>query len=129
MQKSTKTILTIILLLVILAGLIFIAIRTGIFAPQTTTNKIRMEVISSGGYAIITYSAGDKGTKEAETVTTPWRKTFNVEEGDSVFLTAGNPSQSGKISCIIELNGKVWKTDQVEFPQQAVACAGIIPRK
>ncbi len=131
MQKKNpvKIILTIILFLGIIATVIYFSVQSGLFKTPSTNNTVRMEVDCDGGYAVITYTAGDKKTNEAITVTTPWKKSFEVQDGDSVFLTAGNPTQSGTIECLIILNDREWKTDTVDFPKQAVACGGIIPRK
>lgn len=128
-KNNGKTILTIFFILIVITAAIYLSIQSGIFKEPNTTNTVRMAVNCDGGYAIITYTAGDKKTNEAITVTTPWKKSFEVEDGESVFLTAGNPTQSGTVACLIELNDRKWKTDTVDFPKQAVACGGIIPHK
>ena len=128
-NNNGKTILTIILLIFGIGAIVFFSIQSGIFDKPSTTNTVRLMVNSSGGYAIITYTAGDQSSDGTQTVNTPWKKNLTVEDGDSVFLTAGNPSQNGKIECFIVLNDREWKTDSVEYPKQAVACGGIIPHK
>jgi hypothetical protein len=131
MQKKNngKTILTIIIILGIITAAIYFSVRSGIFNKPSINNSVRLEVDCDGGYAIITYTVGDESSNGTITVNTPWKKNFNLEDGASVFLTAGNPSQSGEITCLISLNGRDWKSDSVDYPKQAVACGGIIPHK
>ncbi len=128
-KNRNKTLLTILILMVLGVAASVFVIQSGIFKAPSPANTVRMQVTCDGGYAIITYTAGDKKTDETLTVTTPWKKSFDVEDGESVFLTAGNPTQAGTITCSIDLNEKQWKTDQVDFPKQAVACGGIVPHK
>lgn len=129
-KKSTgKQILNLFIAIAVLGAVVYFSIQSGVFKKPSTTNTVRMEVDCSGGYAIITYAAGDIDSNGAVTVSTPWKKTFIVEDGESVFLTAGNPAQTGKVSCTIDLNGNDWKLDKVSYPKEVVACAGIIPHK
>jgi hypothetical protein len=60
-------------------------------------------------------------------VTTPWDDTITVTNGDQVYLTAGNPTQTGTLSCTIYVNNREWKKDVAGSPEDKVACAGIVP--
>jgi hypothetical protein len=95
--------------------------------PRVTSRNLFFEVESSGGFANITLQAGSVAIKTSTTVTTPWRRTINVKSGEEVYLTAGNPTQSGKIRCRISYNGQPWKDESIEAPKDGVACAGIVP--
>ncbi|PKO15735.1 MAG: hypothetical protein CVU39_09435 [Chloroflexi bacterium HGW-Chloroflexi-10] len=134
-QKNTKpesnvNLWQFVLLLVILAGLVFVALQMGLFTRTTISHSIHMEVsASAGGYAIITYQAGKSDSGGTITVTTPWRKNFTVPGGSQIYLTAGNPAQTGSISCLIEVDGQEWKYEKVTYPKEAVACAGITPNR
>ena len=120
----------VVVLLVFLAGVVYLIWQSGILAPRAKEHTIHFEVIASaGGYAIVTYKAGEVNSDGAITVATPWRKTITVPLGTQVFLTAGNPAQNGSISCQIDLNGTQWKYDKVAYPKEGVACAGITPKR
>jgi hypothetical protein len=95
--------------------------------PRVTSRNLFFEVESSGGFANITLQAGSERIKKATTVTTPWRRTIKVSSGEEVYLTASNPTQSGKIRCRISYDGQAWKDESIEAPKDGVACAGIVP--
>ena len=112
---------------VICLALILTAILTGVFSSPSSARKVILSVTSTNGYASITYASPQHSIKDPTNVTTPWRLTLALTSGDEVFLTAGNPSQTGDITCEISVNSQTWKQEAATYPADKVACAGIIP--
>jgi hypothetical protein len=117
-------ILVVLVLCLVVSAALYIA---GVFEPPPGTRQVTVEVKSSGGFALITYNDSQMEIDDGKTVTTPWRRNVRLENGTSIILTAGNPTQSGTLSCQILLDGTVWKADSVKAPQDKVTCAGIVP--
>jgi hypothetical protein len=95
--------------------------------PSTGVQRVEFRVEASGGYAIITLDAGDTSIPKPTTVSVPWTKSLRIISGTEVYLTASNPTQTGKITCTITLDKKPWKSDTTTAPKDGVACAGIVP--
>lgn len=132
MQKANekkKILWQLIGLFAFLLILVLVATRLGVFSTPNNQHRIRVRLEASGGYAIISYAFPADQMDDSQTVSTPWRKSFTAIGGDEVYVTAGNPAQSGQIHCEIELDGKTWKEETAVYPDQTVACAGIIPRQ
>jgi predicted RecA/RadA family phage recombinase len=95
-------------------------------SPGSQLVEFRVE--ASGGVAIITLDAGDAASiSKPTTVSVPWTKSLRVASGTEVYLTASNPTQTGKVTCKISLNKTPWKSGTTEAPKDGVACAGIVP--
>jgi hypothetical protein len=125
-NKRTQIVWQIVLLVVICLLLVWLFEILGVFKPTNGPRQVQFSVDSSGGYATITLTHGTD-LLQSGTVTTPWDKTITANNGEQVYLTAGNPSQFGTISCTIQVNGSQWKSQTVDAPQDKVACAGVIP--
>ncbi len=95
--------------------------------PSSSAQRVEFRVEASGGYAIITLTAGDASTSKPTTVSVPWRKSLWIASGTEVYLTASNPTQTGQLTCRILLGQTTWKTDVTSAPKDGVACAGIVP--
>ncbi|HVP21258.1 MAG TPA: hypothetical protein VMS73_05295 [Anaerolineaceae bacterium] len=108
-------------------GLIIIAIASGIFVPRGGPRQVDLRVESSSGVAMVTYSYPSTSVSNAFSVTTPWDKIVTLNGGDQVYLSAGNPSSFGKLTCTITVDNRPWKQVSVEYPSDKVGCAGIIP--
>jgi hypothetical protein len=114
---------------------VIVLVTVGIWAASKShsslvpqgTRRLTFRVESSGGYANITLKAGKIDIKEPQTFTTPWERTVEVEQNESVFLTASNPTQTGQLLCKISIDHKVWKSESIPAPKDGVACAGIVP--
>ncbi len=89
--------------------------------------RVTLRVEASGGYALITLRTDDNYLVQSTTLTTPWEKIIKVENGTEIYLTASNPTQTGQLSCVIQIDGKSWKKDTTAAPKDGVACAGIVP--
>jgi hypothetical protein len=126
-RNNSQILLQIILVLVICAGLGFMAYRMGFFKRSATSHRITFRVESTSGYAIITYKDVNNEETEGQTVNTPWERNWINPKNTQVYLTAGNPVQSGTIKCFLKVDGKNWKTDSATSPDDKVACAGIVP--
>ena len=108
-------------------GLIFIAITSGVFRPKGGPRQIGLRIESASGVALLTYSYSTASIKDAISVTTPWEKNITLNSGEQVYLSAGNPSSYGKITCSISVDSHPWKSQTAEYPEDKVSCAGIIP--
>jgi hypothetical protein len=128
MNPSRRTFLIQILVVVILIGIVILL--AVIIIPQTVPpnqHRITLRVESSSGTATIQYDAGSNKQKDPDkTFSTPWERTYNLESGTQVLLTAGNHEQMGTIKCILLMDGATWKSQAVSMPDDKVACAGIV---
>jgi hypothetical protein len=99
----------------------------GLMKSPAGSYQVKFRVEASGGVAIITLQAGDVSISEPTAVSVPWSKTIRIPSGAEVYLTASNPTQTGKITCSISLDNTLWKTETTVTPKDGVACAGIVP--
>ena len=95
--------------------------------PSKESHSVLFRVNASGGYAVITLQAGDVKINKPLTVTSPWQKTVKVTRGEQVYLTASNPTLTGKLSCTIIVDNQAWQAETTDAPKNGVACAGIVP--
>ncbi len=127
-SDRSRLIWQLIFVLILCAGvafLIFFLIRSR--SPEGA-HRVEFRVEASGGYANITLEAGKAASiPQPTTVTVPWSKTLRIAPGTEVYLTAANPTETGKVTCTILLDKTVWKTDTTNAPKNGVACAGIVP--
>jgi hypothetical protein len=108
-------------------AVIAILMSMGLMRSPEGSHRVQFRVEASGGFANITLRAGEDSILEPTTVTAPWSKTIQLSSGTEVYLTASNPTQTGKLTCTITLDKKDWKTDTTSAPKDGVACAGIVP--
>jgi hypothetical protein len=116
-----------ILVLAFCAAAAAILISLGLMRSPAGSHSVQFRVEASGGFAIITLEAGDVSMPEPTTVTAPWTRTIRISSGTEVYLTATNPTQTGKLTCSISLDKVIWKTETTTAPKDGVACAGIVP--
>jgi hypothetical protein len=126
-RRRTRILIESIVLTVLCIVLIFISIQTGIFRPKGGPRQVVLRVESTSGLAMITYNYPAVKINDAFSVATPWDKLVILNGGDQVYLSAGNPSTYGKISCTITVDNRSWKSESVEYPSDKVGCAGIVP--
>ena len=128
MDSSRKKLINqLIILSLIFVVIIILAIILLPLTASTNQHRITLRVESSSGSATIQYDAGINQQKDSEkTFSTPWERTWVLESGTQVILTAGNPQQTGSLKCFIRLDGADWKSDSVVMPVDKVACAGIV---
>lgn len=127
MSERLKNILKLIFVIAVTAtvtGIIYYLLVTN---PDVTSRSLKFEVEADGGFSIITLQAGNVSIKPPATVSTPWQKTVRVASGSEVYLTASNPSQTGKLTCRVSFDGQPWKEETTVAPKDGVACAGIVP--
>jgi hypothetical protein len=131
MAKSSpspiQTILWIAAVIILVAAVMWAASAARSSLLPKDTRRLTFRVESSGGYANITLKAGKVNIEDPQTFTTPWEKTVEVKQAESVFLTASNPTQTGQLTCKILIDHKVWKSASIPAPKDGVACAGIVP--
>lgn len=126
MPRRTLVIQVVVLFFIVL----IITLLAIIFLPRTLSpgqHRITLRVEASSGSATIQYNAGTHIQKDPDlTFSTPWEKTWVLESGTEVVLTAGNHQQTGTIKCILRSDGVEWKSDTAKMPNDKVACAGIV---
>ena len=122
-----KIVLQMIFVVVLCVAAIAILMSMGLTRSREGIHRVQFQVEASGGFANITLQAGEDSISKPVTVTTPWSKTLQLAGGTEVYLTASNPTQTGKITCNISLDRTDWKTDTTTAPKDGVACAGIVP--
>ena len=122
-----KIVLQMVFVVVLCVAAIAILMSMGLTRSREGIHRVQFQVEASGGFANITLQAGEDSISKPVTVTTPWSKTLQLASGTEVYLTASNPTQTGKITCKISLDRTDWKTDTTTAPKDGVACAGIVP--
>jgi hypothetical protein len=122
-----KIVLQLIFVLALCAAAIALLISLGVMRTSAGSHRVQFRVEASGGFAIITLDARNASIPKPTTVTAPWTKTLQIPSGTQVYLTASNPTQTGKLTCTIKLDNDVWKTETTTAPKDGVACAGIVP--
>jgi hypothetical protein len=122
-----KIILQLAFVLLLCTGVVVLIFTLEKSRPSTGDQRVEFRVEASGGYAIITLTAGDASISKPTTVSAPWSKSVRIASGTEVYLTASNPTQTGNLTCTILLNQSRWKTDTTAAPKDGVACAGIVP--
>ena len=127
LSNRTKIILQLIFVLALCAVVVAYLVSLSSSIPRSGSRSVHLQVDASGGFAIITLHAGKVSIDKPTTVTVPWSKTLEVPSGTEVYLTASNPTQTGKLNCSITLNKVAWKSGTTSAPKDGVACAGIVP--
>jgi hypothetical protein len=116
------TIVSAVVLVAIILAVVFIP-----RAAKPGQHSITLRVESTSGSATIQYDAGQYVQRDStKTFNTPWERTWVLESGTDVVLTAGNHEQSGTLKCYIKMDGNPWKSDSATMPIDKVACAGIV---
>jgi hypothetical protein len=127
MSDRSKLVLQVFFVLLLIAGIVTLVISLQAGRSSSSSHRVDFKVEASGGFAIITLDAGDASITKPTTVSVPWKKSLQIASGQEVYLTASNPTQTGKITCTITLDKDSWKTDTTAAPKDGVACAGIVP--
>jgi len=125
-RKTRVIVFQIIALLVFCSILIVIASSLNVFDKPSESHRVTFQLKASGGNARMSYTVSDGKMSESEVVSTPWKKTLTFRTGDEVYLVAGNPTGYGDIHCQIFLDGKLWREDSADYPNDKVACAGYV---
>jgi len=126
-QSQRQTFIGIAVTLILVLVVVIILVNLGAFVPKAGTHRITFWVTAAGGFANITLNAGSNRIEKAQTITTPWERTFDIASGVTVLITAANPTQTGELSCVILLDNSNWKKSTINAPKDGVACAGIVP--
>lgn len=122
-SKFTQITIASVVILIVILFLIIVVPRT--VAPSQ--HRITLRVESTSGSATIQYDAGQYQQKDPEKIfSTPWERTWVLESGTQVLLTAGNPQQMGTLKCFLKIDGANWKNQIATIPEDKVACGGIV---
>jgi hypothetical protein len=127
-SRRTDVIIQSITVIVVLVITLFVLYQLGAFTPvRKGPHQVRYRVEGTTTSAVITYVREDGKSTGLTTVGVPWEVTLTFTQATTVILTAGNPSQTGEIRCVIYLDGKLWKQQSARDPSDKVSCAGISP--
>jgi hypothetical protein len=127
LSNGWKIVLQLLFVMTICVIAIAIMFSLGLMNPVSGSRRVDFTVDASGGFAIITFQAGEVSISKPTTVGVPWSKTLDIPSGTEVYLTASNPTQTGKLNCSITLDKVPWKSETNNAPKDGVACAGIVP--
>lgn len=127
LSNRSKIILQLLFVLALIGAAIIFVMNMINTRPVAGSRAVNFRVEASGGFAIVTLQAGPLVIKKPTTVSTTWTKQINLPGGTEVYLTASNPTQTGKLTCTIFLDNVTWKAETTTAPKDGVACAGIVP--
>jgi len=123
-----KLVLQLLFVGILCAGIGFLIIFLNAESSSEGSKLVEFRVEASGGVAVITLDAEDAASiSKPTTVSVPWIKSLRIASGTEVYLTATNPTQTGKLTCSITLDKIPWKAQTTNAPKNGVACAGIVP--
>lgn len=93
------------------------------YSPRTVTYHVVGEGTDS---ASLTYENSEGGSQQ-ETVRLPWQKTFSVQEGDFLYISAQNQDDRGTIAVQIRVDGRDFKTSQSSGAYTIATASGSCP--
>jgi hypothetical protein len=130
MSTSTQKdqLIQVALLLLVIGTFSFTFMKLGVFSRKPDDgHTVLYRIDGTTSTAVVAYTQTDGSASKPQTVGIPWQKQVTFNRRITAVLTATNPSQVGKINCIIKLDGKFWKIESAEIPVDRVSCAGIVP--
>jgi hypothetical protein len=129
MNRRTQEIITQGLSLAIAIAIVMVVFNAlGVFSlPRGDDHDVTYTVVGNTAAAVVTYTQSDGAATMPLDVTLPWKKTVRFDQATSVYLTVGNPSQIGSITCELKLDGEEWKKESAASPDDKISCAGIVP--
>ena len=125
-SSKSSSVIGIVLVIIVIVAVIGVWFIKNQSDPNDPLRQVTYIVNADGGYAQIIYTIRDGINTEPAILTTPFTRTVSMPVGTEVFLTASNPSQTGKISCQIKIDNRDWKSSQGTHPVDSVACGGIV---
>lgn len=125
-NSRSSTLVGIAIVVVIVVAIVGVWVLKSTSSPSGNMRQVTYMVDATGGYAVIIYTDSIGHRTESTMLTTPFRRTVTLPVGEEIYLTASNPSQTGKITCKISIDNREWKQSTGTHPVDSVACAGII---
>jgi hypothetical protein len=126
-RKNLTTIFQVVILVVLCAGVGGLLWAFGVFTPAKGYRNITLRIESSSSSVQVIYSLPGETSQDPMKATTPWDKSVSLKVGSEIYLEAANPQKNGLLRCSISIDGKLWKTQTVSYPEDKVTCAGILP--
>lgn len=126
-RNNLTTIFQLIILVVLCAAVAGLLYAFGVFNPPKGFRNITLRIESTAGPVQVIYSMPGEKSVDPMKASTPWDKTVTMKVGSEIYLEAANPASMGSLRCSITIDGKIWKTQTVAFPEDKVTCAGILP--
>lgn len=129
MDSNRRRFITqLVVLIAVVLGVFLVLNGMGVFKRRTPgVHHVSYRVEGSTAAAVVTYTRDDGSKTQPLDVSVPWRMDVYFNQPIPVFLTAGNPSQTGSITCKIILDSVEWKQESASAPNDKVSCAGILP--
>jgi hypothetical protein len=126
-QNNTTIIIQVVFVVLVCLGVVGVALYFGVFSPKKESHSVTMRIENSAGSFQMTYAVPGDEIKSPLTVGSSWEKTFTVKTGSEVYLAGASMVRSGEIKCTLLVDGKTWKSQSAKYPDDKVACAGIVP--
>jgi hypothetical protein len=96
-------------------------------APASSKPSVTYYVTGSASSVSVTYQNGTGGTEQRDAVSLPWNATFDMDEGDFVYLAAQNQGDSGTVTCSIRADGQLVKQSTSTGAYVIASCSGSVP--
>lgn len=123
-RSQTAQLIFVSVTLIILAALFYWLLKfIGTQAPYHTVTYIAQ---GSASAVVVTYTQSNGVSTKPLDVMIPWKKTIRFDQATTVILTVANPSQTGRIQCVLLLDGEPWKEGDLTSSDKT-SCAGIVP--
>lgn len=127
LERLSRIFRWLILITVLALILYWIAVQSGLRGGTGLPAEVSYRVTGSASVSLVTYTGSDGQATAPEFQPLPWLYgPIKISEPTMVVVTAHNSSQYGSVKCEILLNGKVWKTDQVNNPDLNASCGGYV---
>lgn len=103
-----------------------------LFASPSSTSSpgsrvtVKYSVGGSTDSAFVTYKNQSGNTQQQE-VNLPWSRTFTMQPGDFVYISAQNQESGGSISCSITADGRVIENASSVGGYVIAECSGTAP--
>lgn len=96
--------------------------------PHSVTYYVTNSSYGSGGRASLTYENGQGGTQQEGDVSIPWQKTFDMQSGSFLYISAQNKNYSGNITVRIAVDDNEFKRSDSEGEHAIATASGRLER-
>jgi len=96
-------------------------------ASSSYTVKYEVVGVSGSTKASVTYENAQGGTEQRD-IKLPWSKTYTMERGSFVYISAQNDHEYGGVACRIYVDGVEWKKSESKDEYVIASCSGSVGR-
>ena len=94
--------------------------------PENNEGKVTYVLSGSPGDFNITYTASHSVTFQEPHITKKWKRSFSVEDGEFVYLSAQSNTRHSRLKVKIIVNGKVFRESLAEGDYAIATAAGCV---